>query len=535
MKLQAIADFLIKNYKLSLAVLFLILVAGLTINLGLMPFDSDEPTRVMVAIEMLLSGNYWVPTINGEFYYNKPPLFNWYIILSWKLWGVMNEFSSRFPTIISTFGYTISIYWISKKFFPKKYALLNALMFLTCGRIIFYDTFLALIDITFSWVLYLMFMVIFIFYQKKAWYKLFISAYVLCAIAFLMKGLPSIVFIGTALVVIFGLDKNIKGFFSLPHVLGGLLFLAIVGGYYGIYNQYNDLETVFTTLFTETSKRTVVRFGIWTTLLHLLSFPFEMVYHFLPWSLFIFTVWSKKIRSALWDNPYIKYCIVTFVLAVIPYWTSPEVFPRYLHMLSPLIFSVFTYAIFIAERDNEKWINGFKVGFKYLALIATVGLVVVPYIELFQVDYLYLKVLIVMLFSAATVVVLFKSQEYNLIAFAATLIVLRLGFSWFILPSRHKTADIVQLKEHDIEIGKKYVGKPLKMSSIGGVGHFTSFYITRERKDYLPVLKKSEINQNAFIIVPMSSNVLSNDNLIVHDTITIVWEHKKKLIVSHRE
>lgn len=58
-------------------IIFTLLIPALFINLGKMPLSSDEPTRSVVALEMNLSGNYVTPTINGDYYYNKPPLYNW--------------------------------------------------------------------------------------------------------------------------------------------------------------------------------------------------------------------------------------------------------------------------------------------------------------------------------------------------------------------------------------------------------------------------------------------------------------------------
>ena len=60
-----------------IAAIFLLLPA-LLINLGILTFIDDEGIRSLVALEMKLSGNYITPTLNGEFYYNKPPLYNWF-------------------------------------------------------------------------------------------------------------------------------------------------------------------------------------------------------------------------------------------------------------------------------------------------------------------------------------------------------------------------------------------------------------------------------------------------------------------------
>jgi len=77
--------------KLLYVLSILLLFPALLINLGLMTFIDDEGIRTLVALEMKLSGNYITPTLHGEFYYNKPPLFNWILLGYFKLLGQINE------------------------------------------------------------------------------------------------------------------------------------------------------------------------------------------------------------------------------------------------------------------------------------------------------------------------------------------------------------------------------------------------------------------------------------------------------------
>jgi 4-amino-4-deoxy-L-arabinose transferase-like glycosyltransferase len=58
----------------------------------------------LVAFEMKMSGNFIVPTMNGEFYYNKPPLYNWFIYGMSMLLGHFGEWPSRLTTLISLGG-----------------------------------------------------------------------------------------------------------------------------------------------------------------------------------------------------------------------------------------------------------------------------------------------------------------------------------------------------------------------------------------------------------------------------------------------
>ena len=51
--------------------LFMLGAVALFLNLGLEPLHFEEPRRAIVALEMELTGNWWVPKINGEYYFNK--------------------------------------------------------------------------------------------------------------------------------------------------------------------------------------------------------------------------------------------------------------------------------------------------------------------------------------------------------------------------------------------------------------------------------------------------------------------------------
>jgi len=48
----------------------------------------DETRYITVAWEMWASGDFWVPTLNGEVYSHKPPFMFWFMDLGWSIFGV---------------------------------------------------------------------------------------------------------------------------------------------------------------------------------------------------------------------------------------------------------------------------------------------------------------------------------------------------------------------------------------------------------------------------------------------------------------
>ena len=57
------------SWKIWAGLAAILALPALLIHLPLNPFLEDEAIRATVALEMQYSGNYIVPTINGDFYY----------------------------------------------------------------------------------------------------------------------------------------------------------------------------------------------------------------------------------------------------------------------------------------------------------------------------------------------------------------------------------------------------------------------------------------------------------------------------------
>ena len=71
----------------------------------------DEAKNAEAAREMWVSGNYWVPTFNGELRTDKPPLHYYFMLLGFKLFGTTvlgaRFFSAvmGFVMLLATFGF----------------------------------------------------------------------------------------------------------------------------------------------------------------------------------------------------------------------------------------------------------------------------------------------------------------------------------------------------------------------------------------------------------------------------------------------
>ena len=91
-------------------------------------FDWDEANFAELAREMIVSGDYLQPQINFLPFYEKPPMFIWFQVLSMKIFGV-NEFAARFPNVICGIFVLCSLFHIGRKHFSEQFGWLWALSF----------------------------------------------------------------------------------------------------------------------------------------------------------------------------------------------------------------------------------------------------------------------------------------------------------------------------------------------------------------------------------------------------------------------
>ncbi len=362
-----------------LIVFALVLCLGaFLINLGTVAFIGDEAIRSLVAFEMYKTGDFVVPTLNGQEYYNKPPLYNWLIYANSMLFGSFGEWPARITTLLflAAFGYTV--YYYSRKHFDILTSASLAFMLLTSGRILFWDSMLGLIDICFSWIIFLQWMIMYHAGKEGRWKSFFILSYGLFALAFLLKGLPAVVFHGLSLPAALIFHKEFKKkFISLDHVLGILSGLAILLAYYIPYADRVSLQNVLAVLFDQSMQRTGTHHGAMKTIIHLFTFPLEQFYHFLPWTLLLIPVFVPGFRQRLQENRILQFSVLMFAVNIPVYWISVQVYPRYLLMFLPLLHLTGYYLLFHA-KDIHLWIpktiRGIFMGMIGLAFLATLGM-----------------------------------------------------------------------------------------------------------------------------------------------------------------
>lgn len=91
-------------------------------------FDWDEINFAESAREMIVTHNYLTVQIDFKPFWEKPPLFIWFQVLSMQLFGI-NEFAARFPNAVCGIITLLSIYRHGKRLFDSKFGLTWVLVY----------------------------------------------------------------------------------------------------------------------------------------------------------------------------------------------------------------------------------------------------------------------------------------------------------------------------------------------------------------------------------------------------------------------
>lgn len=94
-----------------LVFIFLVFLAGLEAR---QLKNADEPRIAGISAEMVLTGNWLMPHLNGKVFTETPPLFFWSTALSLKLFG-MNDFGAKLPAALSAIAGVLAVFLLLRK------------------------------------------------------------------------------------------------------------------------------------------------------------------------------------------------------------------------------------------------------------------------------------------------------------------------------------------------------------------------------------------------------------------------------------
>ncbi len=328
--------------------LFLIfLVFSLLINVGTLVLHHEEPRRGIITFEMLKLHNFLQPTVLLEPYFKKPPFHNWVLALFSTVSGSVSEFSLRIPSLLSVVLTSVLLFFFSSKFFERRAALFSAVVFPTFFMVLFGYSTKCEPDTLFTFLVSSSILFWYYFMEKKREKVAWFLGYFFTSLAALTKGFPAFHFFLIAVFVYFFLKKDLKGLFSLNHLIGFILgIVPFVSWILAV-----PTEQALKTLFSEVTSRAPTQFNLLETIKRYVSFPFRFLFATFPWSLIVLFYLYKERESYkdLLNNKLTLFLLLTFAGNFLIYWLFPGSRMRYTMPIFPLL------AILIAVYLKEKF------------------------------------------------------------------------------------------------------------------------------------------------------------------------------------
>ena len=127
---------------------------------------------------------------------------------------------------------------------------------------------------------------------------LFIASYFFCAIGFLTKAFPSVVFQGLSLLALIFYARSVRILFKWQHLLGIMVFLLLVGSYFYAYSLYSSPQRLLINLLNESIRKTPLSEESGNFWQNIINYPVRMFTGLLPWSLIPLLLFLQKPMEA---------------------------------------------------------------------------------------------------------------------------------------------------------------------------------------------------------------------------------------------
>lgn len=206
--------------------------------------DVDETRYVTMARDMFNSKDFMTLYLNGEYFFEKPPLYFWQECLSFALWGKINEFSARFPVALLGFLFSFIVYFTSRKRISRSFGIFTSLILATSLEFIILAKY-AILDIVLTFyiglAMIMYFQTFFCLEQHKKFY--WWAFYLFSGLAVMAKGIPGFVVPFGTVFFCSLVTKRFKEIFKPKYFIPGiLLFLLVVLPWHIIMlHKYNPL------------------------------------------------------------------------------------------------------------------------------------------------------------------------------------------------------------------------------------------------------------------------------------------------------
>lgn len=360
------------DFKISLIIFWVLAVAMMFVELGTTMLWGSEDRWAEISRIMLLSKDWFHPSINGEIYFDKPLLSYWLITVPGLIVGGINEFIIRLPSALSGLVGLWATYMLGKKLWNRQVGIFAAWVLLTALGFVFWSRKgaadmenMSAIILAVTWYFYC---------KDKAGFFSYFLFFFICITGAHTKGLPAIAVPLVAIAPDLIRDKNWKkhlkvSFFAAGIICAGLYFVPFIvaaksplpEGWEYPENQLTGLELVW--------RENVVR--AFHSYDHNKEMFFSYLYHIprlmLPWTvLFVVGLIAMVPRYKKLETKN-RWLLEVMLLILLLFTASGS--KRWYYILPIVPFCSLFCGVFVFEELRENWKRWTYLAYKYASVI----------------------------------------------------------------------------------------------------------------------------------------------------------------------
>lgn len=302
--------------------------------------EPDEGRYAEIPREMVESGDYTVPRLNGVRYFEKPPLLYWAVSLSYKVFGI-SEWSFRFPNAIAALLCVFSLFFFVRRWTDDLAAFLGSLVlmssfgFFAMARIVTTDMLLTF------W-LFLALLCFYGYYRERSTPFLW-GFYASMALATLTKGPVAPVLLCASLLIFLFMEGNLAFLKEMKFMRGIALYCLIAAPWFVIISIRE--KEFFTFFFLD---QHLLRF---ISTKHKRSGP---IYYFIPVLLGGMLPWSVYIPRAFamaWKRHECRLFAIWSAVVFVFFSLSGSKLPPYILPVFPAL-AILIAVLFYEHRQS---------------------------------------------------------------------------------------------------------------------------------------------------------------------------------------
>ncbi len=364
--------------------LWLFTAAALLLFLGRNDLWGSEDRWAEISRNMLLHSDVLHPAINGVVYFDKPHLTYWLILPFALLFGVLNEFIVRLPSVLAGFVTLWGTLRLARQLYDRQTALLAGWLLAGCYGFVFWGRVaaaemanVAAIVLAAAWFLHC---------AQKAGFWSYLLFYLIAFCGAWAKGLPALVMPFVVISPFLWRDglwkKHLKFSNVAAFILAGALYfvpfylasvLPIPEGYRVPEHQLSGLELVW--------RENVIR--VFQPFDHkdpIYSYLYELPRVLLPWSLFFIIAVVAFVKDWKKLRPETRDLAIGTLLMFLCFTASGS--RRWYYILPLMPFCLVLTARSLLGEGREQW-NRYATIFMRIGVILIASVALISVLMLF--------------------------------------------------------------------------------------------------------------------------------------------------------